>query len=346
MDEKTVTASAPGRICLFGEHQDYLELPVIAMAINLRITITGTPRPDDIFHIDLPDIKSAEEFSFNGEIPYVKKRDYFRSCVNVLKREGAAFQCGYDCLLHGDIPINAGTSSSSALCVAWIKFLLTIADDSRRDNPAEIARLAHKSEVMEFKEPGGMMDHFTSAIGGLLFIEFDEPTPRVTKLPTQLRSFVLGDSLQGKDTTGILSRVKNGVLDAVKILSAKNQAFSLATASLDDAKELSGEMKTLFQGAIMTRDITRQAKTILQTENVNPKTLGDLLYMQHLILRDYLKISTPKIESMINAAMQSEALGGKINGSGGGGCMFVYTPENPAKPAQAIKDAGGQSFII
>ena len=31
--------STPGRICLFGEHQDYLGLPVLAMAISLRINI-------------------------------------------------------------------------------------------------------------------------------------------------------------------------------------------------------------------------------------------------------------------------------------------------------------------
>ncbi|MBT7422666.1 MAG: galactokinase family protein, partial [Candidatus Marinimicrobia bacterium] len=38
--------TTPGRICLFGEHQDYLGLPVIAMAISLRISITGKQRND------------------------------------------------------------------------------------------------------------------------------------------------------------------------------------------------------------------------------------------------------------------------------------------------------------
>ena len=36
----------PGRICLFGEHQDYLGLPVIALAISLRSSITATKRRD------------------------------------------------------------------------------------------------------------------------------------------------------------------------------------------------------------------------------------------------------------------------------------------------------------
>ncbi|MFC1564948.1 galactokinase family protein, partial [candidate division KSB1 bacterium] len=43
MLEKLIV-SAPGRICLFGEHQDYLGLPVIAAAIGLRISVSGERR--------------------------------------------------------------------------------------------------------------------------------------------------------------------------------------------------------------------------------------------------------------------------------------------------------------
>ena len=38
--------SAPGRLCLFGEHQDYLGLPVIAMAMDRRCQLEWGPRPD------------------------------------------------------------------------------------------------------------------------------------------------------------------------------------------------------------------------------------------------------------------------------------------------------------
>ena len=41
---KNLEVSTPGRICLFGEHQDYLGLPVIAMGISLRSIIKGQKR--------------------------------------------------------------------------------------------------------------------------------------------------------------------------------------------------------------------------------------------------------------------------------------------------------------
>ena len=40
------------------------------------------------------------------------------------------------------------------------------------------------------------------------------------------------------------------------------------------------------------------------------------------------------------------ALGGKINGSGGGGCMFAYVPQNPEKVVEAIEKTGGKAYII
>jgi galactokinase len=54
--------------------------------------------------------------------------------------------------------------------------------------------------------------------------------------------------------------------------------------------------------------------------------LGELLTQQHRLLRDALEISTPRIERMLDAALAAGATGGKINGSGGGGCAFVTGP--------------------
>ncbi|TFG97748.1 MAG: GHMP kinase, partial [Calditrichales bacterium] len=111
-----VTVSAPGRICLFGEHQDYLKLPVITAAINLRVVLTGMANKTDRLSIDLPDIGATETLpllSNESYYSYEKERDYFRSVVNVLKKSGYPIQKGCDCRVQGKIPINSGTSSSS-----------------------------------------------------------------------------------------------------------------------------------------------------------------------------------------------------------------------------------------
>ena len=49
---------------------------------------------------------------------------------------------------------------------------------------------------------------------------------------------------------------------------------------------------------------------------------------------------------MIDAAMNAGALGCKINGSGGGGCMFAYAPNNPDAVVDAIEAVGGKAYLI
>ena len=179
-----VRVSAPGRICLFGEHQDFLGLSVIATPVDLTITITGTPRQDDQFRLCMPDLTArgesdCDQFSAGGELPYLKTRDYIRSATNILRRAGLDISQGYDCEIHGTIPINAGTSSSSALTIAWLTFLLHTQGGDVPRSPEHIAHFGYEAEVREFKEPGGMMDHYTSAVGGLLYIDCRQPI-RVT----------------------------------------------------------------------------------------------------------------------------------------------------------------------
>jgi galactokinase len=50
-----VKVSTPSRLCLFGEHQDYLGLEVVALAINLRFRATVTPRDDGKLSVRLRD---------------------------------------------------------------------------------------------------------------------------------------------------------------------------------------------------------------------------------------------------------------------------------------------------
>ena len=138
--------SAPGRICLFGEHSDYLGLPVMTMAIDLRMKISATPRRDKKFRILMPDIGEEDAFVPSRALKYQKPRDYLRAGVNVLKRRGFQFQKGFDFEIRSDIPVNAGASSSSALVIAWLKMLLTVEQSSLMWNALEIAKMGFETD--------------------------------------------------------------------------------------------------------------------------------------------------------------------------------------------------------
>lgn len=345
-----LTISTPGRICLFGEHQDYLGLPVIAAAISRRVQIAGEHRSDKRIIIHLPDIGSELQMEVSeARMPYEEKRDYFRSGYNVLIDKGLRFSKGMECTVNGNIPINSGTSSSSALLVSWIHFLSKMADNSRQFSPQELGELAFQAEIVEFNEPGGMMDHLSTALGNAVYLQF-EPKVTAEALQPQLGAFVLADSLEPKDTIGVLRRAKFARLDLIDKIRHTIPSFSLhdfETANKEQLEDLlTADEYALLNGTLRNRDILREALTFFKHDTMTDEILGKLLSEHHCILRDLLRISTPKIERMMAAALDAGALGGKINGSGGGGCMFVYAPHEPEKVAKAIDAVGGKSFII
>jgi len=349
MEKPELAVSAPGRICLFGEHQDYLGLPVIAAAINLRIHISGKRRRDLTCKIQLPDIDGSDELDLNREMAYVRKRDYLRSAITVLRRHEVPFPWGWDCVIRGTIPINSGTSSSSALVVAWIAFLLEAAEHRESKNAETIAEWAFQSEVAEFKEPGGRMDHYTSAFGGVMNIHFTEKLT-FKRFKNPLKEFVLADSLIRKDTTGTLASIKNHVCDGVRRIQKQSKDFCLKTAIGEEEEEaikgLPSDIRRYVAGTLKTKVITSQGESLFQTEPFAHERFGELLNRQQDVLREYLRISTSKLDRMIETALDAGALGAKINGSGEGGCIFAYCPEKGERVAEALKALGTKVYRI
>src|SRR3989338_2170973 len=103
---------APGRICLFGEHQDYFGLSVIAMAINRELTIAYKPITGSEFVIHMPDLGEKEKIPLQPNLLYTKQRDYLRAGVNIFQRRGYHFNQAYEFTLTSTIPLQAGCSSS------------------------------------------------------------------------------------------------------------------------------------------------------------------------------------------------------------------------------------------
>lgn len=347
MIPSAITTSAPGRICLFGEHQDYLGLPVIAMAVDLRITVTGTCRHDSgEWTIALPDIGKEFCFDPNENFTYRHNRDYLPAAANVLRRDyGLVWPYAFDITVTGNVPINSGTSSSSALQVAWVAFLLAAAADPRHTDPAFIAKIANLSEVCEFGSPGGVMDHVSSAHGGMVWIDTREPI-RVERLGDAPAPFILIDSGIAKDTNGVLGDRKALAEIGLAALQAKYGATHAddvwACATLEDIKDVrrkhGDEAATVMEGNIANREYCIRAKERLATTATAERNahIGALLNAHHESLADKIGVSHPFICEVLDEAKSLGALGGKINGSGCGGSFYVLATNGTAPAVCAM----------
>jgi len=349
-----VKVFAPGRICLFGEHQDFLGLPVIAGAIDLGIEISGVPRKDTVFHFEMPDVGQRDEFDGAEELRYSHQRDYLRAAVNLLRRRGLNVTRGYDCTVRGTLPVGAGAGGSSALVVAWITFLLATQAASNnphtrmRATPEEIAAYAYQAEVAEFGEPGGMMDHFTAALGGLLYMQFTDP-PIIERLPAQLDGLVLGDTLVPKETVGTLRESRKAAVSGFQMLAQHVDTFDIKQTPFEKAEpflpQMPPEMSRRVRAHFVNRDLCSDARAMLKSRSFDRRRLGEMLVEHHRQLAEGIGVSHPMLDTLLNASLVAGALGGKLNGSGRGGTMFAYAPGRQQEVKAAIDRAGGRACV-
>jgi galactokinase len=119
----------------------------------------------------------------------------------------------------------------------------------------------------------------------------------------------------------------------------------LEKASIDDieplSKYISETLRPYFYAAVMNHDITQKARRHFNEQTPDLKLIGALMTAHHEVLKNILKITVPRIDAMISAALDAGAYGAKIVGSGGGGSIVTLAPpENKSAIIEAIKKAG------
>ena len=336
-------STAPGRICLFGDHQDYLKLPVIACAINRFINIEATPNKKSVFDFNLLDLNKKTQINFKSDFNNISKGDFLRTALKVVRKIDCIPDRGYDIEIKSNIPINAGLSSSSALTLAWIQFLLEAFGANQKPTPSLLAYLAYETEVLEQGSNGGKMDQYTIGFGNLICLETKNDA--VTSFEKSIENLVVGVSGVSKDTFGILACLKSNAWEAIDKVTQTIPEFKISKARVEDQDRylnlLEEKQKPFLYAAINNHAITQKAKVELQKELPNLHKLGKLMSEHHYILKEYLKITPPRIDKMIENALNAGALGAKIIGSGGGGCIVaIATPKNEQEVINAILEAG------
>jgi mevalonate kinase len=85
----------------------------------------------------------------------------------------------------------------------------------------------------------------------------------------------------------------------------------------------------------------------LALEQGDLRSLGQLMTMNHKLLAG-LMLSSTELEEMIAAAMEAGALGAKVTGAGGGGCMIalVESPAHRQKVSDALRKLGRTVFDV
>ena len=338
-----IISEAPGRICLFGDHQDYLSLPIIACSIDRFMRLEAIENDSRFFEIIFSDIDKIIKIPLKDNLRNIKKGDYLKAALKVLERRNIIATKGFRIIITSNIPINSGLSSSSALTIVWINFLLA-AFWKKKISPTELAQLAYETEVIEQKTSGGKMDHFSISLGDTIYL--NTRTDKVKFFKRLNLELIIGVSGIKKDTYGGLARLKSNTLKAIKKVQKKIPNFKIEFTNENNTNDILNlinyDLRPYLYAAIKNHSITLAAKKEFQKKQFDQRLIGKLMDQHHLILKNHLKTTTPLIDKMVESANKSGALGCKIVGSGGGGCIVALGNNNKKKIINSMKKAGAK----
>lgn len=345
-----IVVQAPGRTCLFGDHQDYLGLPVIACAINRHITLRAVKNSIGKFCIHTPDIGAYRVIDITDKIEYVEKEDHLLAAIKILETYGCVPHTGYDIYIKGNIAINAGTSSSSAVVVAWIQFMITAFGCDRTVTKELIARLAYEAEVTFHGSPGGKMDQYSIGLGHVMYLETSGNGCHEI-FDTQIPGLIVAESGIPKQTTGVLRELKEKALLSIAKVKEKVPNFDIKQVSKQGISQYANyvpdDLKLYFEAAVLNHDITQRALSEFRKPTLDLETIGKLMNAHHFVLKEYLKITLPLIDDMVDAALNAGALGAKIVGSGRGGSIVVLAhPGQQQDVVDAIKKTKAKDAYV
>jgi|YelNatPaOPRAMG01_1025707.scaffolds.fasta_scaffold13756_3 mevalonate kinase len=307
-------ASAPGKVILFGEHFVVYGKPSIAMAIDRRVYVAvekyegkGVFIESDLGYTGIftGDVYKPLIGGLDGESIL---RPVYIAATKTL--EYLSIDSGLKISISSEIPIASGLGSSASTFIATIAAAAYLFGYSL--NYKELFNISLMAEEYVHGTPSGV-DQTIAINGGLIeysrFSGFEKIKSSVS-IP-----LIIGNTGIPRSTGEMVARVRG--------FAEKNPSI----------------MKTLLHNI---EEIVSEAKGLLIKGDV--EGLGFLMDRNQELLR-IINVSHEKLEELILVAKRAGALGAKLTGAGGGGCMIaLVTDRVRSSVAKAIEDAGGKSL--
>jgi galactokinase len=321
-----VASSAPGRINIIGEHTDYNQGYVLPAAINLRNYFLLSKRADEKVCLWTENFKKIELFSLQ-KISFSEQNkwiNYVKGIFHTLQEEGFDLR-GINGLIWGDIPLEAGLSSSAALEVSIIQGLNILFKLGL--GPQRMAELARKAENDFVGVQCGIMDQFVSFFGEknkAVFLDCESLEYELVPVRLEredLRIFVFESGVRRKLGSSEYNKRRQESFQALEYLKKYGvKGYKQVTLSL--LEERKGDMgETLFKRVRhVTSENERVKKAVEAFRKDDFRLLGELIFLSHQSLRDDYEVSCPELDLLYESAREFPGcFGARLTGAGFGG---------------------------
>jgi galactokinase len=326
-----VTAFAPGRVNLIGEHTDYNEGLALPFAISEGVTVRAQAIAGDRVEAVAADLNKRDAFKFARPPQTRGWRAFVRGTVAELQRAGVPVRAAH-VEITGNVPRGGGLSSSAALEVALTLALIALAGAPEPDR-IELAKLCSKIENDWVGAQTGLLDQLASLLGEddhALRIDFR--SLEITPVTLELGEFKLVTLHSGDHHSNAASGYNERRRECA-LASEELGVPSLRDATLEAAAALPPPLNRRATHIITENQ--RVDATVAALERRDMDELGRLLDASHASLRDCYEVSTPAVERAVEKLREAGALGARIIGGGFGGHVLGLMPPGARVPEGA-----------
>jgi galactokinase len=328
---------APGRVNLIGEHTDYNDGFVMPAAVGFSTYVGIAARPDRKLVIH------SEEFpgKFDFDVDHLPEQrtgawcDYVLGVATVLHERGGNLR-GANLLVHGEVPLAAGLSSSAALEVASALALMSLGE-IQLPLP-EVAKLCQKAENSYVGARVGIMDQFVSCMGkaGHAFLlDCRSLHFQFVPIPPGIRLVVCNTMVKHDHATGAYNTRREecevGVRHFAKLDSSVHALRDVSVEMLDrHIHELPVTIGNRCSHVVHENQRTLDAARALADGDL--VQVGKLMRESHNSLRDLYEVSCSELDTMVEAAQSLPGFcGGRMTGGGFGGCTVNLVRQEHAE---------------
>lgn len=329
-----VVASAPGRVNLIGEHTDYNDGFVLPAAIDRFVAAAAAARSDGklvMFSDNLGTTESApvDDLRAGSGAPWAA---YLKGVAALMRTAGVRMD-GADLCVTGDVPREAGLSSSAALELATAFALRTLfaASISAMDMVFLCQRAEHEFAGVRC----GIMDQYVSCFGReghALFIDCRSLDSKPVRLPHALRLVVLHTGVGrglGASEYNLRREQCAGAVAALSTGLPQIRALRDVSPAQLDARASSLNPLLLRRARHVITENDRVGRAVEALHNLQLDELGKLMYDSHHSLRTDYEVSCDELDAMVDICARCDGVvGARMTGGGFGGSAICLARED------------------
>ncbi|MGC1961662.1 MAG: galactokinase, partial [Candidatus Sulfotelmatobacter sp.] len=317
---------APGRVNLIGEHTDYNDGFVMPAAIGFYTWVAAGRRQDRDLraYSGLYDEKVTLSLDELSGPPRRHWGDFVRGVAATLQEAGHKL-AGANLVIHGEVPVGAGLSSSASLEVALALALTRLSGLAL--SRLELVKLCQRAEHEYVGTRCGIMDQFVASFGGAghaLMLDCRSLGYQLLPMPEDLRLVVCNSMVRHELASGEYNLRRHDCETGVKLLHAHLPGVkALRDIEIQDLERYEHVLpeQVYHRCRHVVTENRRVLKAASALETKDAELFGQLMHQSHASLRDDYEVSCKELDLLVELASHGAGVyGARMTGGGFGGC--------------------------